>query len=97
VIQLFQDDFNDGGFKNAATYTTKDWEHINPLGGVDKGRDEILKVVRSVHQTFLKGASMTIERMSIRFIRPDVALADVIHKVTSYTTLTVGNTKMNDI
>jgi uncharacterized protein (TIGR02246 family) len=29
---------------------------------------------------------MTIERMSIRFIRPDVALADVIHKVTSYTT-----------
>jgi hypothetical protein len=55
VVIAFQEDFNDGSFKNATSYTTIDWEHLDPGGGITKGRDEVLKVVRSVHQTFLKG------------------------------------------
>ena len=86
VILSFQEDFNDGRFKNAAAYTTTDWEHVNPLGGIDKGREQVLKTVRSVHQTFLKGVSMTINSMNIRFVTPNVAIADVIHKITNYTT-----------
>jgi len=86
VVIAFQDDFNDGGFKNAVNYVTKDWEHINPGGGIDKGRDSVLKLVRAVHQTFLKGVSMIIEGMSIRFITPDVAIADVVHQISSYKT-----------
>jgi uncharacterized protein (TIGR02246 family) len=84
VIHAFQDDFNDGSFKNAASYTTSDWEHLNPGGGITKGRDEVLKEVRDVHQSILKGVSMTIQSMSIRFITPDVAIADVIHKVSDF-------------
>jgi len=84
VIIAFQEDFNDGSFKNAASYTTIDWEHLDPTGGITKGRDEVLKLVRSVHQTFLKGVSITIESMTIRFITPDVAIADVIHKISTY-------------
>jgi uncharacterized protein (TIGR02246 family) len=86
VVIAFQEDFNDGSFKNAAAYSTTDWEHINPGGGIDKGRDSVLKTVRAVHQTFLKGVTMRIESMDIRFITPDVAIADVIHKVDNYTT-----------
>lgn len=86
VVLLFQEDFNEGGFKNAFSYTTADWEHINPLGGIDKGRDEVLKVVRGVHQTFLKGVTMQVESMNIRFITNDVAIADVIHSITTFTT-----------
>ena len=86
VILAFQDDFNEGSFKNATVYATDDWEHINPAGGIDKGREAVLKTVRSVHQSFLKGVSMTIESISIRFITPDVAIVDVIHKVSNYTT-----------
>jgi len=86
VVIAFQKDFNDGGFKNAAAYSTTGWEHINPGGGITKGRNEVLKEVRAVHQTFLKGVSMQIESMSVRFITPDVAIADVVHKVTPYTT-----------
>lgn len=86
VVITFQEDFNDGSFKNAAAYSTTDWEHINPGGGIDKGRDSVLKTVRAVHQTFLKGVTMLIESMDIRFITPDVAIADVIHKVDNYTT-----------
>ncbi|HEV8504081.1 MAG TPA: SgcJ/EcaC family oxidoreductase [Chitinophagaceae bacterium] len=86
VVIAFQDDFNEGGFKNAAAYSTDDWEHINPLGGIDKGRDSVLKTVRAVHQTILKGVTMRMETMDIRFLTPDVAIADVIHKVGNYTT-----------
>jgi uncharacterized protein (TIGR02246 family) len=86
VVISFQEDFNDGGFKNAAAYSSMGWEHINPGGGITKGRNEVLKEVRAVHQTFLKGVSMQIESISIRFITPSVAIADVIHKMTAYTT-----------
>ena len=86
VVIAFQEDFNEGSFKNAAAYSTTDWEHINPGGGIDKGRDSVLKTVRAVHQAFLKGVTMRIESMDIRFLTPDVAIADVIHMVDTYTT-----------
>lgn len=86
VVIAFQEDFNEGGFKNATAYSTIDWEHINPGGGIKKGRDSVLKEVRAVHQTFLKGVTMRIESMDIRFLTPDVAIADVIHNVDNYTT-----------
>jgi len=86
VVLAFQEDFNEGSFKNAASYTTDDWEHLNPNGGVLKGRDAVVKRVREVHQTFLKGVTMSIESMSIRFITPDVAIANVIHKMNDYET-----------
>ena len=85
-VIAFQDDFNEGGFKNANNYSTTDWRHINPGGGIDKGRDSVLKTVRAVHQTFLKGITMRIESMDIRFLTADVAIADVIHQVDTYTT-----------
>lgn len=84
VVLAFQDDFNEGGFKKAEFYTTKDWEHINPGGGITKGRESVLKEVRAVHQTFLKGVSLTIESIAIRFLTPTVAIADVVHKSSYY-------------
>jgi uncharacterized protein (TIGR02246 family) len=86
VVIAFQEDFNDGTFKNAYTYTTEDWEHINPLGGVDKGRETVLNVVRSVHETFLKGVTMSVQTMSIRFINPNTAIATVVHRISDFTT-----------
>ena len=64
VVLAFQKDFNEGGFQKPKLYTTSNWEHINPGGGITRGRAEVLKEVRAVHQTFLKGVSLTIERIS---------------------------------
>ena len=86
VVVAFQEDFNDGGFKNAAVYSTSDWVHINPGGGIKIGRDSVLTEVVAVHQTFLKGVTMTMQSIDIRFITPDVAIANVIHKVDTYIT-----------
>lgn len=85
VINDFQSDFNEGGFNNTSSYTATDWEHINPNGGLSKGRENVLKEVRAVHQSFLKGVKMKIETMEIRFLTPSVAVADVIHVMDTYT------------
>ena len=86
VVLAFQEDFNEGNFKNANNYTTTDWEHINPTGGITKGRDEVLKEVRQVHQTFLKGATITMESITIRFIDDNVAIANVVWKGSGFET-----------
>lgn len=86
VIIEFQNDFNEGSFANASSYSTADWEHINPNGGISKGRDNVLKEVRAVHQSFLKGVKMKIETVEIRFLTPTVAVADVIHLLDNFTT-----------
>ena len=86
VVIAFQQDFNEGSFKNADNYTTADWEHVNPTGGITKGRDEVLKEVRQVHQTFLKGVTITLESMTIRFIADDVAIANVTQKGSTFET-----------
>lgn len=84
VVLAFQNDFNEGGFKKAEFYTTKDWVHINPGGGITKGRDEVLKEVRTVHQSFLKGVSLIIESITIRFLTPTVAIANLVHKSSEF-------------
>ena len=85
VVAAFQKDYNDG-FQSEARYTTADWEHINPEGGISKGRENVLLDVRNVHQTFLKGVTMQIEDMVINFPVADVAVANVVHRVGNYTT-----------
>ncbi len=84
AIQAFHNAFDDG-FTGPAEYATEDWNHINPYGGRDRGREATLKTVRQVHQTFLKGTTDTIEDMDIRFATTDVAVATVISVMSPFT------------
>jgi uncharacterized protein (TIGR02246 family) len=84
VVKAFVTDYNNGAFKNAPSYTTDDWVHINPGGGVTRGRDEVLKEV--IHKTMLKGVSITIDNMTVHFVTHDVALVNAIHTSDSYVT-----------
>jgi uncharacterized protein (TIGR02246 family) len=83
-IQAFNKAFNEG-FVRPADYATEDWNHINPLGGRDRGREATLKTVRAVHQTFLKGATETIEDIDVRFASEDVAVATVTSTSNPFT------------
>jgi uncharacterized protein (TIGR02246 family) len=86
VVKSFVNDYNNGDFKNASFYTTNDWVHINPGGGITRGRAEVLKEVRAIHQTMLKGIKITIDTMTIRFVTTDVAIVNIIHKSDTYVT-----------
>jgi hypothetical protein len=72
TIQTFYKNFNEG-FTGPADYATEDWNHINPNGGRNQGREATLKRLREVHQTFLKGAKESIESMDVRFAADGVA------------------------
>ena len=86
VVKSFVTDYNNGDFKNAPSYTTEDWVHINPGGGLTRGRDEVLEEVRAIHKTMLKGVSITIDRMTVHFVTRDVALVNAIHKSDNFVT-----------
>ena len=75
----------DEGFTGPAEYATEDWNHINPYGGRDRGREATLKTVREVHQSFLKGTTDTIETMDIRFASSDVGVGTVISVMSPFT------------
>ena len=84
AIQAFYKAFDDG-FVGPADYATEDWNHINPFGGRDRGREATLRTVREVHQTFLKGTTDTIENMDIRFAAQDVAVGTVTSILSPFT------------
>ena len=86
AVQSFHAAFNQHDFKNAEEYTTEDWNHINPLGGWTRGRDAILKELKEVHSTFLKGVSSTVEDLSVRFASRDVAVVTVTSRSSTFTT-----------
>lgn len=86
TVQSFHVAFNQHDFKSAEEYTTEDWNHINPLGGWTRGRDAVLKEIKEVHSTFLKGVSATVEDSSVRFASRDVAVVTVINRSSTFTT-----------
>lgn len=86
AVESFHAAFNQHDFKGAEEYTTEDWNHINPLGGWTRGRDAVLKEIKEVHSTFLKGVSATVEDFSVRFASRDVAVVTVINRSSTFTT-----------
>jgi len=84
TIEAFYKAFNEG-FTQPADFAAEDWNHINPFGGRTRSREETLKEVREVHQSFLKGTTDTIESMDIRFATPDVAVGTVVSVGSGFT------------
>jgi uncharacterized protein (TIGR02246 family) len=84
TIEAFYKAFDDG-FTQPADFAAEDWNHINPFGGRTRGREAVLKEVREVHQSFLKGATETIESMDIRFATSDVAVGTVVSLGSGFT------------
>ena len=84
TIDSFYASFNAHGFEHAAQYTTEDWNHINPFGGWTRGREAVLKELREVHDSFLKGVSDTIDDVSVRFATSDAAVVTVTSRMSTY-------------
>ena len=85
AVQSFYDAFNSHDFGRVPDFTTEDWTHINPLGGWTRGRDAVLKEVREVHASFLKGVTDTIEEMEVKFATANVAIVTVPSRTSPYT------------
>jgi uncharacterized protein (TIGR02246 family) len=86
AVQSFYEAFNSHNFDRVPEFTTEDWTHVNPLGGWTRGRDAILKELKEVHSTFLKGVTDTPEEMEIRFATTNVAIVTVPSRMSPHTT-----------
>lgn len=85
VVEAFYAAFDDG-FQNTGDFAAEDWNHINPSGGWTRGRASVLKEVREVHATFLKGVTDTIEEMSVRFATHEAAVVTVTSLMSTFIT-----------
>ena len=86
AVKRFYAGFDDGTFPNAEEYTTHDWTHINPLGGMALGREAVLEEVRAAHSSFLKGVTDTPESFDVRRASDAVAIVVVPSRLSSFTT-----------
>ncbi len=86
AVQAFYDAFNSHDFRRVPEFTTEDWNHLNPFGGRTRGRAGVLKELKEVHSTFLKGVTDTMEEMDVRFATPEVAVVTVTSQMSTYIT-----------
>lgn len=64
---------------------TDDADWVNVVGMVWRGKPEIMKAHRAFHETNFKDRSVYLDEMTVRFIRPDVAVAIAKWKVDGFT------------
>jgi len=83
AVKAFYTAFDDG-FNGACDFATENWNHINPMGGWACGRENVLKEVREVHTTFLKGVSDSINDKSVRFATRSVAVVTVTSVMSTW-------------
>lgn len=73
----------------AARYR-EDGTFTNVFGTVHVGRDEFIRRHDDVFRGFLKGTQIAMTARKLRFVRPDVAIADVDMAYTGFQTLPAG-------
>ena len=83
AVEAFYASF-DNGFIGECDFSTEDWNHINPAGGLTRGREQVLKEVQDVHSTFLKGVSDIVEEMSVGFATHNVAVVTVTSMMSTF-------------
>ena len=59
----------------AALYA-QDADLIDPSGRVARGRTEVEKLVKEAHGGPLKGTRISLPKTHVRFLKPDIAIAD---------------------
>jgi uncharacterized protein (TIGR02246 family) len=62
--------------KAMASFWEEDGDLINPSGRVAKGRAEVEKLFQDEHATAMAGTSYSTTLSSVRFLTPEIALAD---------------------
>ncbi|HLG41327.1 MAG TPA: SgcJ/EcaC family oxidoreductase [Chitinophagaceae bacterium] len=80
VLAKFEKAFEDRDAKIYAANFTRDAEWENAFGSREKGRENIENRLAGVYQMFQQ-ANQKIKEIRIRFITPDVAVADVDREI----------------
>ncbi len=68
--------------KALAAFWSEEGDLIDPAGRVARGREEIEKLFADEHSTVFKTSHATISDRAVRFLKPDLAIADGSFEIT---------------
>lgn len=77
VVKDYETLWNKHDMSTFGNLFTGDAEWVNVVGHVWRGKAEIVKAHRIVHETNFKNRNMQFDEMTVRFIRPDIAVSIV--------------------
>ena len=69
---------------NPSDHVTEDVSFTNIFGTVRFGREEFIRRHQEIGQTFFKGTTAKSSITKLRFVRPDVAIADVAGELSGF-------------
>ncbi len=84
VAKDYETDWNKHDMNAFANLFTEDAEWVNVVGMVWRGKPEIMKAHKVAHETNFKNRSIQLDNMTVRFIRPDVAVSLVRWNVDGF-------------
>ena len=82
IAQKWAEAWNTGDMKAVAGLYTTDADYIGFTGEAVKSREEIEKTFTEMSSAAFKGAKISIQEPSIRFIKPDLAITDNTWEIT---------------
>jgi uncharacterized protein (TIGR02246 family) len=77
VVKDYETIWNKHDMSTFGNLFTDDAEWVNVVGHVWRGKADIKKAHQVVHETNFKNRNMKFDNMTVRFIRPDVAVSIV--------------------
>jgi uncharacterized protein (TIGR02246 family) len=77
VLKDYETIWNKHDMSTFGNLFTDDAEWVNVVGHVWRGKADIRKAHQLVHETNFKNRNMQLDNMTVRFIRPDVAVSIV--------------------
>ena len=77
IVKDYETIWNKHDMSTFGNLFTDDAEWVNVVGHVWRGKADIVKAHKVVHETNFKNRNMQLDNMTVRFIRPDVAVSIV--------------------
>lgn len=84
VILAFSDCWNRHDMEAFAQLFAEDAEFVNVVGLWWKGREEIKRAHVATHTTMFKNSRLMIDKIAIRFVTPDIAIARSSWRLTGH-------------
>lgn len=72
----FANAWNRNDVKALSACFATDGDLINPAGRAARGKEEIEKLLQDEQNSVFKGSRMTVRQTHVRFLKPDLAIAD---------------------
>ena len=84
-IDAFIRSWNRHDFSDMKNYVADDCDFVNVVGMHWKGREEIQYAHQAYHEKFFKNTPMEKLRVTVRFLKPDVAIVHLLWHIGAFT------------